>query len=136
MVNTISIALSGLNSSVQRLNASASNIANLNTTGSLEEGGQAPYSALTTTTSSIAINGETAGVRTNVIPKNTPFVPAYSPDSPFANEEGLIGVPNINLAEEIVNSKLAELSYKANIQTIRIQQDLNDELLSVFDKRV
>lgn len=129
MVGTIQIGLSGLQSSIQKLNVTASNIANVTTAGSLEDGQQPPYSALTTTSESLR-NG---GVRTDIVPRNPGFVPAFSPDSPFANEDGIIGVPNVNLAEEAVNLLLAETTYKANIATIKTAEDMSDELLSIFD---
>ncbi|GJL86190.1 MAG: hypothetical protein DHS20C02_19650 [Micavibrio sp.] len=136
MTSAISIALSGLTSSTQRLNASAANIANLQTIGSLEEGGQAPYSAVTTTSSAQTVgNGEGAGVVTQIIPKDTPFVPVFSPDSPFADENGVVGVPNVNLAEEIVNINLAEITYKANLKTIQAASDLDKELFRILDQK-
>ncbi len=134
MIKAIGIALNGLNAATQRLNASASNIANLTTAGSLEEGRQAPYTPLTTVSKSL---GEpTGGVRTDVVPKNPPFVPAYDPDSPFADDQGIIGLPNISLEEEIVNLKLSEITYKANIATIKASEDMSKELLSIFDDEV
>ena len=47
MINSISIALTGLAAASKKINASASNIANLQTTGSLKEGEQAPYTPIT-----------------------------------------------------------------------------------------
>ncbi len=136
MTSAISIALSGLTSSTQRLNASAANIANLQTVGSLEEGGQAPYSAVTTTSSAqTAGEGEAAGVVTQIIPKNTPFVPAFSPDSPFADENGVVGVPNVDLTEEAVNLLLAEITFKANLKSIETAQELDKELLRILDEK-
>ncbi len=125
-----------MTSSTQRLNASAANIANLQTVGSLEEGKQAPYSALTTVSKAQTVgNGEGAGVITNVVPKNTPFVPSFSPDSPFADKNGVIGVPNVDLAEEIVNVNLAEITFKANLKTLQTAQDLDKELLRILDEK-
>ena len=132
MINAIGIALSGLNAATQKLNATASNIANVTTSGSLEDGEQAPYDALTT----IQTAQENGGVRSEVVSAGRPFVPAFDPDSPFANSEGLIGAPNVDLAEEIVNLNLAELSYKANIGVLKTAEELSDELLSIFDKEV
>lgn len=131
MIKAIGIALNGLNAATQRAAASASNIANINTVGSLEESGQAPYSALTTV--SKTLGPETGGLRTDVVQKDPPFVPAFDPNSPFANEEGVVGAPNVSLEEEIVQLKIAELSYKANIATIKTAEDMSRELLSLFD---
>lgn len=130
MINTISIALSGLNAATNKLNASASNVANVTTAGSLEDGKQAPYDALTTTQTA----QENGGVRSEVVSAGRSFVPSYAPDSPFANSEGLIGAPNVDLAEEAVNFTLAELTYKANIGVLKTAEEMSDELLSIFDE--
>ena len=129
MTNAITIALSGLNSATQRLNASASNIANAFTSGSLEEGEQAPYTPLDTTSSADALGG----VQTKIVPRDNPFSAAYEPNSPFANEDGIVGVPNVDLAEEAVNLKIAEISYKANLNSIKVAGELFDELLDALD---
>lgn len=129
MINTISIALSGLNAATNKLNASASNVANVTTAGSLEDGKQAPYDALTTAQTA----QENGGVRSDVVSAGRPFVPSFDPDSPFANSEGLIGSPNVDLAEEAVNFTLAELTYKANIGVLKTAEEMSDELLNIFD---
>lgn len=129
MINTISIALSGLNAATNKLNATASNIANVTTGGSLEDSNNAPYDALTTTQSTL----DNGGVRSAVVSARRPFVPSYAPDSPFANAQGLIGTPNVDLAEEAVNLSLAEITYKANISTLKTADELTEELLNIFD---
>ena len=131
MINTIGIALTGLNSASLRVNASASNIANAFTSGSLEEGGQAPYTPLTTTSAA----QEQGGVTTQYTVQTPAFTPAYDPDSPFANEEGYIGVPNVDIAEEAINLKLAEISYKANISVVKTAESMFDALLDSVDKK-
>lgn len=40
------------------------------------------------------------------------------------------------LAEEIVKMKIAETSYKANLMTIRVAEDMEKELLRTFDEKV
>ena len=130
MIGAISTAISGLFAASKRAEASAENIANALTSGALDEKeGPAPYSAQTT----IQQTGETGGVRAENIPKDPGYVAAYSPDSPFANEDGLIAVPNTDLAEDAVNLKIAEKAYKANLATIKTANEMNDELLRVLD---
>jgi len=138
MINAIQIALSGLMASSRKVEAGASNIANVSTAGALDPAdGPAPYNALTTTQSTITgAEGQSLGVRADVVPTNRPFVPAYDPDSPFANADGLIGAPNVNLAEEIVNMQIASNTYKANVKTIQIASDMQDALLDMFDRKV
>jgi len=134
MISAINIALTGLDAASKQLAASASNITNLQTVGSLEDGEQAPYTPLTTRSEAITDStGNGQGVHTTFTPRNAPFVPAFDADSPFANAEGLIGVPNVNLAEEAVNINLAEIQYKANLETIKTASELSDELFRLFD---
>lgn len=133
MINAIGIALSGLNAASSRLNASASNIANVSTAGSLTDKSNAPYTPLTTQSKAVDVPG---GVQTQYSAKAQPFTPAYDPDSPFADENGYIGVPNVDLAEEAVNMKLAALSYKANLSVIETASDMFQELLDSVDKEV
>ncbi len=137
MINAISSALSGLLAASKKVETSASNIANISSSGALDEAdGRAPYSALTTTQQSVTdANGNGIGVRSATVPKDPGFVQAYDPDSPFANEDGVIGVPNVNLAEESVNLKIAELSYKANIKVLQTAESLSDELIESLDKK-
>ncbi len=132
MTNAIGIALTGLNAASQRLNASASNIANARNTGSLTDGDNAPYTPKTTQSKALG-NG---GVLTQITEKSPAFTPAYDANSPFADENGIIGTPNISYAEEIITMKLAEISYKANLNTIKVSKDMFEELLNTFDKKV
>ena len=138
MINAIQIALSGLNAASLRVEASASNIANLSTAGALDSAnGQPPYQALTTTQSVMTDrNGETLGVRSDIVPDGRPFIPAYDPDSPIDDSEGLIGTPNVDLAEEAVNLQLDSTTYKANLKTIETVGHMEDALLNIFDRKV
>lgn len=132
MINAIHTALSGLVAASRKAEASAANIANLQTAGALTGNPKAPYSPVMTTQTARA----EGGVETSIVAKNTPFVPVYAPDSPFANEEGLIGIPNVDLAEEAVNLTLAETAYKANAKILNTQSEMQKELLRTLDKEV
>lgn len=136
MIKAIQIALSGMNAASRRVEASAANIANATTAGALDPAdGPSPYQALTTVQSSVsAASGESLGVRSDTIPASRPFVPAYDPDSPFANEDGLIGAPNVDLATEIVNLQIGSAVYKANIKTMQVAADMQKEMLDMVDR--
>ena len=133
MIGAISTALTGLFAAGKRAEASASNIANMSSAGSPDPAGPSPpYEALTTVQTS---NGA-VGTSAYNIPKSPGILNAYAPDSPFANSEGMIGTPNVDLAEEAVNLKLAELSYKANVSVLKTADEMSEALLSTFDRRV
>lgn len=132
MIGAISNALSGLMAASKRAEASAGNIANLSTTGSVDSSSATqPYAAVTTTQTA----QEGGGVSAAIVPKSVPIVNVYAPDSPFANKDGVVGAPNVDLAEEAVNLKLAEIAYKANVSTLNAAQEMTDALLSTFDKK-
>lgn len=137
MINAIQIALSGLTAASRKVEASASNIANMQTVGSLDNPEAAPYTPLVTQQTALTggQNGG-AGVKSDFIPKNQPFTPAYDPDSPFANVDGIIGAPNVDLAEEAVNLSIAKATYKANVAVIKTSEEMTDELLKAFDREV
>lgn len=131
MIGAISTALTGLTAATKKVDAAASNIANISSAGSLDPASaNQPYEALTTVQSANGAGGVTA---TNV-PKNPGYVSAFSPDSPYANQDGLVGAPNVDLAEEAVNLKLAEIAYKANISVLKVADEMSKELGRVFDE--
>lgn len=131
MLDAITSALSGLRAASTKVAVSAGNIANINTTGNLD-GGQSPYTPQTVQQQATP----DGGVATDIARKNPPFVPAFDPSSPFANSDGLVGAPNIDMAEEFVNIQLAKTSYKASASIIRTASDMQDDLLKAFDKKI
>lgn len=131
MIGAISTALTGLLAASKRAEASANNIANASSAGSLDAANpRQPYTSMTT-----AQTATENGTAATIIPKSPGILNAYAPDSPFANTEGEVGVPNVDLAEEAVNLKLAELSYKANVSVLKTASAMSDELLNTFDER-
>jgi len=132
MINTIQIALSGLHANSKKVEASAANIANMTSSGRLSGEGQQPYSAVTTVQEAT----ESGGVKTTIVAKNPPFTPAYDPGSPLADENGTVGVPNVDLAEEAVNMSVAKAAYKANIATLKTADEMQQELLRALDRKV
>ena len=132
MIGAISTALTGLIASSKKVEASASNIANMGSAGSLDPASpNKPYQALTTVQTA---NG-TGGVTASNIPRQPGFVNAYAPDSPFANADGMVGLPAVDLAEEAVNLKIAELTYKANVSVLKTADEMSEELSRLLDKK-
>ncbi len=132
MIKVINTALTGLSAASKSVEAGANNIANITSSGSLDpESENQPYNTQIVTRQT----NKTGGVTANITTKSPAFVPAYSPDSPFADENGNIGVPNTDLAEEAIKIKLAELSYKANLSVIKTASELQEELLKTVDEK-
>lgn len=132
MVDAVSIALSGLTAQKQRLGVSATNIANMSTGGVVPENGQVStvYRPLQVNTQSVTFeNGEGAGVQASVSEKNNPYSVVYDPNSVYANEEGLVAAPNVDLAEESVNLLMTKTAYKANIAVMKTADEMTQSLL-------
>lgn len=137
MMNAIHTALSGLLAASKRVEAVASNVANVQTAGSLEDPDNAPYTPLTVQQDTLkGTDGQSFGVKAEFAPRNPAFVLAYDPDSPFADENGVIGLPDVDLAEEAVNMDIARAAYKANLAVIKTADEMSDDLLKTFDRRV
>ncbi len=139
MTDTLSIALSGLKAQGQKLAATASNIANVSTTGRIPDSprgaagaGAVVYRPLQTTFVANVIGDTGAGVRAEVSARENGYSIVYDPSSAFADSEGLMAAPNIDLVEESVNLTEIKIAYKANIAVIKTQDEMLGELLDTL----
>jgi flagellar basal-body rod protein FlgC len=135
MVDALSIALSGLIAQNQRLAATASNIANASTAGSVPSADpSAPastvYRPLQVTFVSAGSGGIGGGVRAAVSPDPDAYNIIYDPSSIYANSEGLIAAPAVDYAKEFVHLLETRLAYKANISVIKTQDEMIGDLLN------
>lgn len=132
MINPLSTSLSGLMAASKKASVAASNIANADSVGSTNPANpNQAYSAKITQTTSVA----GGGVNTVVLNRTPAFVPSYEPDSPFANGDGLVNSPNVNLDEELITTKIAENSYKANLTALKAGLKMQDALQDALDTK-
>lgn len=135
MADTLSIALSGLMAQSQRLAASASNIANISTTGVLptpQSPASTVYKPLSVSYTALTAGGTGAGVRAEVAPDPNGYSPVYDPSSIYANNEGFIAAPNVDLVREAVNAIETKLLFKANLSVIKTHKEMLGELLNTL----
>ncbi len=123
------IALSGLQSLKKTVFNHASNIANADNVGSVDKAGKQPYTPVDTVSIS---NPDGQGVRTETVLRDPAQVLVYDGSSPFANEEGIVATPNVDLVHEIVGMKTASTLYKANAAVIRTQKEMDDEIMDIL----
>ncbi|NBX66346.1 MAG: flagellar biosynthesis protein FlgC [Proteobacteria bacterium] len=131
MVSPVTIALSGLNATSTRVAASASNIANAHTVGA-REGTEGPdaYTPVDVVQVSIgAETGELQGTQAEVVERDPATTPAYQPDSPYADSQGLVEAPNVDYGAELINARTAALAYKANLAVIKVADEMERDLL-------
>jgi len=134
------IAGSALTAQSQRMNVSASNLANANSvTGPDGE----PYRArevvfeLAPVAGSAAgaggsASGDIGGVRVaQVVENDAPLRMQYDPGNPFADERGYVRLPNVDVVAETVNMISASRSYQANVEVINTAKSLMQRTLSI-----
>jgi flagellar basal-body rod protein FlgC len=134
MSSISAIALSGLNAASLRLQVSASNVANAGSTGTLPNangtvpaGSPQAYAPLEVVQSASAGGGVQTSV-TTVTPSTTA---AFDPQASFANQDGLVAAPNVDLASEFVGQLLASYSYAANAIVLKADDRMTQSLLDI-----
>ncbi|OCG72130.1 flagellar basal body rod protein FlgC [Gilliamella sp. Occ3-1] len=118
------ISGSALLAQTQRMNVSASNLANAesitSTSGKAYRAKQVIFQ--------VDDNGELnpiAGVKVSqVIEDPSPMNLVYEPNHPLADAKGYIQKPNVDVVAEMVNTISASRSYQANIEVINTAKNL------------
>ncbi len=128
--NVFTIAGSALTAQSARLNAVASNLANADSVAGAN--GQ-PYRAKQVVFAATPIGAEGGqGVRvTQVVESAAPLRLNYEPNSPFANEQGYVSMPNVNPVEEMVNMISASRSYQTNAEVMNTAKSLLLKTLAI-----
>jgi flagellar basal-body rod protein FlgC len=147
-MSVLSIATSGLSAASLRLNVTASNIANVLTTGLLPATGGSGTSGVPAASSNnstfpaayvpLQVNqvdrssGSTPGGTFATVSRVSPsFVAQSDPSSPFANQDGLVAAPNIDLASQFVQLLTAKYDFAANAKVIQAYDDTTKSLLDI-----
>ena len=108
----------------QRLNAVASNIANAEST--VTEDGTA-YRAKLVEFMAVQVGTSKAatGVKVSrVLDDNSPLKKIYNPAHPQADQLGYVSMPNVNIAEEMVNMMSASRSYQNNVDSLNAAKSM------------
>ncbi|MGA7070121.1 flagellar basal body rod protein FlgC [Bradyrhizobium sp.] len=134
MSSISAIALSGLNAASLRLQVSASNVANAQSTGALPNangtvpaGAPQAYAPLEVVQSA-SVGG---GVQTSVTTVTPSTTAVFDPQASFANQDGLVAAPNVDLAQEFVGQLLASYSYAANAIVLKTDDRMTQSLLDI-----
>ena len=126
------IAVSGMNVAALRLQVSAVNVANVRSDGPLPGSANAAsfpsaYVPLRVDQTDAAGGGTSATV-TAVSPAT---VPTYDPTAPYADANGMVASPNVDLANELIQQLLARYTFAANAQVMRADTQLSAALFDI-----
>ena len=125
---------SALTAQSQRMNVSASNMANADS--AVGPDGQ-PYRARQVIFQVKAPEGvapmhAVGGVRVAaIVEDNAPMKLMYQPHHPMANAQGYVTMPNVDPIAETVNMISASRSYQANVEVINTAKALMQKTLTI-----
>lgn len=127
-LTAMQISGSALKAERARLNIAAMNLANANTTRTIEGG---PYKAKSVVFAAKPLDGlnfqDTLNSTNERLRKvevvqvsedKAPFKEVYDPSHPDADANGVVRLPNVNVAEQMVDMMSAKRSYEANVTAL------------------
>ncbi len=133
--DSMEIAGSSLTAHRLWMDTISSNLANINTTRTLNGG---PYKRRVPVFSEMldkTIGGyrDIGGVRVTAISEdNSAPRMTYQPDHPDANEDGYVAYPNVNLVREMTDMLVASRAYEANLSVVTTGRDMWNNALEVM----
>ncbi len=142
LFSALDINASGLTAQRRRIEVISSNLANANTTRTVDGGPyrrkelvfeSAPVSASfnDTLNQEIAQPGEMGVAVTGIYESADSFVRRYEPAHPDADAEGYVLYPNVSPVEEMVNMLSATRSFEANVQSMNAIKELARKSLEI-----
>jgi len=129
-VGIFQIAGSAMAAQSQRMNTTASNLANADSVSSPD--GQ-PYRAKQVVFEMAPGDGQgIGGVRVaRVVDDPSPMRMQHDPKNPLANADGYVAMPNVNVVEEMVNMISASRSYQANVEVLNTAKTMLLKTLTI-----
>lgn len=134
LLSIFEIAGSALSAQSQRMNVSASNMANADSVAGPD--GQ-PYRARQVVfqvnpPAGQAFGQEIGGVRVaGVVEDQSSFKKIYDPKHPMADAQGYVNMPNVDPVAETVNMIAASRSYQANVEVLNTAKQLMLKTLTI-----
>ncbi|MBL8376932.1 MAG: flagellar basal body rod protein FlgC [Burkholderiales bacterium] len=126
------IAGSGASAQGQRLNVVASNLANADSAagpdGQTYRARQVVFEAVQADNAAAGISG----VRVSQVTTDTsPLRRQHDPKHPLADAEGYVSLPNVSVADEMVNMISAARAYENNIEVMNTARSLLQKTLQL-----
>jgi flagellar basal-body rod protein FlgC len=130
--NVFQVSSSAMSAQAMRLNAVASNLANVDSVTS--SNGQ-PYRAKQVVFSATPMGDQgdaSQGVAVlGVVESAAPLRKNYDPSSPFADTDGYVSMSNVDPVEEMVNMISASRSYQTNVEVMNAAKQMMTKTLQI-----
>ena len=129
-ITGVAATSSALNVEKIRMDVVAQNIANAHTTRDLD--GQPYKRKIITFASVFDVATGTTGVKIAKIGQDTrPGELVHNPQHPHAGKDGMVRMPNVNPAIEMVDLLAASRAYEANISVARNSRQMANKALTI-----
>ena len=136
MSSISTIALSGMNAAVRRLQVSASNVANAESTGALPAANGTVAAGLPKAYAPLRLVAtESAGglgVQTSISTVTPPTIAISDPQAPFANQDGEVAAPNVDISQELVEQMISSYSIAANAAVMKADDGMAKTLIDTM----
>jgi flagellar basal-body rod protein FlgC len=144
LFDAIGIAGSGLSAERVRMDVTAENLANADTTKAAN--GQ-PYQRQEVVLQQAGTEGfdgalqqasaaqQPGGVKVSqIVSDTTPDQQVYDPGNPEADAQGYVKLPNVNPMLEAIDMRNAQRAYQANLSVIETAREMDNATLSIIKK--
>ncbi len=128
------VSASGLSAQRTRMNVSASNLANVDTTQAI---GGGPYQRKSVLVESVPWADAARGAGVNgvavkqIVSDQSPPKKEFDPEHPDAAPEGYVAYPNINPVEEMVDMITASRAYEAGVTALSTAVSMAERALGI-----
>lgn len=133
------ISASGMSAERLRMEVTANNLANANSTRSANGGPFRRQDVIFQAVLDGAVGrqpGPASGLRgveaVEIVEDMSELKKVYMPGHPDADGDGLVALPNVNLPVEMVNLLTASRAYEANVRAAQTFRQLNEQALSIL----
>lgn len=137
ILDVFNVSGSGMAAQSLRLNTTASNIANAESVAAdPADTYRARYPVFQASLDSamdpeVGKNASNAVSVPGIIESSKPLNIRYEPDHPYANDEGYVAYPNVNVVEEMANMISASRSFQINVEVLNTAKTLAERVLSI-----
>lgn len=139
LFSATSISGSGLAAERMRMEIAANNIANANSTQTIDGGPYRRQQVVFASAMGDAIKGSAAGDSglggveiLGVVPDDSPLPRVFHPGHPHADQDGYVQMPNVVMPHEMIDLMTASRAYEANLKSLQTFRQMAEQSLSLM----
>jgi flagellar basal-body rod protein FlgC len=131
MSSVMSIGLSAMHAAELRLQAAASNIANAQSNGRAPSGAPRPGDVYRPV-SVVQREAPGGGVSASLSARSSTFSLIADPNSPFADANGQVASPDVDLASELIDVIIAKYQFVAAVKLVQVGSDMQTTTINTL----